>query len=1311
MHFVVDNLIENNFNKKLYVDLPIKNDYIPSMHVEQKDVLEICDENHSNFVFRHNNHRLVSFGSFERNTMNINNISKKSTGGFASIPIILSGISLLPNFMRKLNGMFANNNNIKSAEDEFSSDDTLLKLKKQQYGEKTYLPNKKVVNKLMYSINNLPKEDKAKRNFLKRFFSVSLNTGKQMFEVDDFAIDGLMKNNSDDLKYMLEHMLKMAVMNNKFRINPYEIIEDMDVCKNIINRNLYSYYVDFKAFKQHLVKLGKLSDDEWEVVKQRNLMKITNNDSDIVSYLANVDDEKYLKIQQRGILSKCNEAPLNIINLAELNDNDWSIIVKRNIDIGKIHLGSNSILQDLLSITDEKWEVAQKRGLFQSKIIDNDFHLLNLSDTSWENIEKRDLRRLNNINHLVFLAELSDEKYKTAQKRNLFVSENDFDSDVDLLELSEKYWENIEKRNLRNRAYSVSLIRLAQLTDEEYNTARQRGLIDYYRNVYWFNMESEFLTKLDDDKYKLFLDRKLDEYCVPLDIKQDILNMDKKQYANFQSLLSTLKKNADYEHYEKIDEIYKLAYLDNDDFNYAEQLLLNFDYNEIQTILNSKSENRVILKNILDLLQYSKEYESKKNKILPKFIQFNNDKLNKIIQMPDYISIDCIAQLIINNNLNKVLNFELLKKNKDILLSIKKSKLSCTAQTVLISLALIPDDLQNGIRSCTLKQRMVILKNLKDIKQSPIFENNKISSLNIDGMITLLKSLTENSITPTEVSTEAAQKMHKGFFANNNPQLEKLLSTTDFTKYGKQGLPLEYSRKQFIEDLNNVLTKIDSDKQNDILTKLGITLTGDAKGYDGIIDLTKLSKESTEGQALLLATKFIKENSIQTGNKELDKALNSLIQGMPEFINTIGKQQHGTHDFSLDVHTLTVLKEAMANPNYKNLNPQEKTCLKFATIMHDIAKSELKVDEEHPINSALYARNILNKSTSKMPVEMKDRIFELIKNHHWLKDYAVEQITKDNLAVLFRRDGDLKIAQIMAEADLKGVSANGSFYNSHKKALDNFKQDLARDILDKMYSKGQAFFLRKIIVPSKIPTVIHNGKEYKVINFTQLDKNTDLSQYGFEKGTTLDNLRLFIHTVNEDKISNLEIVDKLQNPFQQGVLCASYVSVKNHPTYYKNVYGVSLECENVNIVNADYCNQGSGYFKDLAAFSNIVKSFESRELIPNYVKRKLKLTNDEYTELYKKIQSLKYVSQLENFGEVSVGNKVLRGVDIKNAYLAANDEMINRKAENQHNEANLYAPKINAVTANVNSIEEIPQQLLDFAKNRNLPIFILGKNH
>ena len=475
--------------------------------------------------------------------------------------------------------------------------------------------------------------------------------------------------------------------------------------------------------------------------------------------------------------------------------------------------------------------------------------------------------------------------------------------------------------------------------------------------------------------------------------------------------------------------------------------------------------------------------------------------------------------------------------------------------------------------------------------------------------------------------------------------------------------------------------------------------------------MNKLSYEDERERNILgLITRFIKENYVETGNYELDYALNSLIKGMPEFINIIGKKQHGGHKFTLDVHILSVLQKAMKNPEYKNLSKKEQFCLKFTAILHDIAKPEGVKDDSHAEICALYARDILNKENMRIPNFIKDRIFELVKNHHWLTEYNKNKTTPQEVAVIFRRDGDLKISQILSEADIKSIDGSDSSYSSFLDGLRREKQMPVKEKLSRINESGQLFFVNKLEKPEKVPIVQHKGKEYRVINFTLLDKNADLSQFGFERGTTADNLRMFVHTVSGYELNKLESAYHLSDPHNQGLLCASYVSVENHPTYCNNKFGVSLVSENVNIANADTVNQGSGCGKSFSEFSQILTNNRRRNFISDSIKETLSLSNSEYSELYSTIQKYKSANWLGQVKTIKVGDRVFSGKEIKDAIIKAGDLMMsNGGSVSRHNEANLYNPKTNAVIAKVNSMDEMPDELLDFAQRHNLPIYILGE--
>ncbi len=80
---------------------------------------------------------------------------------------------------------------------------------------------------------------------------------------------------------------------------------------------------------------------------------------------------------------------------------------------------------------------------------------------------------------------------------------------------------------------------------------------------------------------------------------------------------------------------------------------------------------------------------------------------------------------------------------------------------------------------------------------------------------------------------------------------------------------------------------------------------------------------------------------------------------------------------------------------------------------------------------------------------------------------------------------------------------------------------------------------------------------------------------------------------------------------------------------------------------------------------------------------------------------------MDNTPYITVGNKTFTGSEIKDAITTANNSII---STNEHNEVNVYTPQVNAVIAKVNTIEEVPQKLLDFAQEHNLPIYLLGSD-
>lgn len=538
----------------------------------------------------------------------------------------------------------------------------------------------------------------------------------------------------------------------------------------------------------------------------------------------------------------------------------------------------------------------------------------------------------------------------------------------------------------------------------------------------------------------------------------------------------------------------------------------------------------------------------------------------------------------------------------------------------------------------------------------------------------------------------------------------------------KNGIPLKYSREKFLSDLSFVCNseekiKILAEKTNikpvyeNSDDKIRIT------GYEGIITPYNLNKDDPfENKLYETINKFLYKNKAVTGNSKLDTELNKILKAAPEFINTIGKVQHKTQEYTLDVHQLLVLANSIDNPDYKKLNNVDKTMLKLSCIFHDISKQEGVVDEGHQISSALYTRGMVKKFFNNP--ESIERVCELIKNHHWLKEYATAS-DKDEAAKLiafkFRRPNDFDIAKIMAKSDLMAVSDD--FYEVHKDALNKNEIQPVEDRLIELYSKGSAvfsdYFINKSLLENHKES--YKGKEYRVVNFHNIKNNESLKEYGFED-VKKEDAKLLVHMIPDDDIRKyLERIKQLTNSVNGGVLSQSLITPSYKRTYCNRKYGVLLSQINPNIVSVSEVNQGSGCEKEMNRvmeliyspyFSNQRENFKTK-LFENLNIDKNSVTDAEYAKFYKDVLASK--TSLSNFvdsAEYKIGKKTVKGSEIKKAIANYQNGLIDKK-EKEHNEIVGYVPKIQGVIAKAKSLDDVPVELLDFADKYNLPVVLI----
>ena len=314
------------------------------------------------------------------------------------------------------------------------------------------------------------------------------------------------------------------------------------------------------------------------------------------------------------------------------------------------------------------------------------------------------------------------------------------------------------------------------------------------------------------------------------------------------------------------------------------------------------------------------------------------------------------------------------------------------------------------------------------------------------------------------------------FLKDENKEVESVFASHDFGQYGKNGIPLRYSRDKFVEDILETLKNLPEQAQSDVLAKFNLKpgssdiykamkgkseeeqktivheiqtklnskrdintiikelpkneqaeiykhygLEQNIGDIDGIAVISEnIANSPVEQKLKSVIDEFYYNNEATVSDKKLKTAFDTIIRGFPEFSMTIGKRQHNTHIYSVDIHTLKVLNSALNNPEYKKLSQEDHMVTKLAILMHDFGKKGNVVTTGHADISKEYAEKIL--AQYDLPESVKERVLKQIENHHWYEHYSKGHINIGDVAKFFDTEADLTIAKIITKGDLEGVS-------------------------------------------------------------------------------------------------------------------------------------------------------------------------------------------------------------------------------------------------------------------------------------------------
>jgi UTP:GlnB (protein PII) uridylyltransferase len=165
-------------------------------------------------------------------------------------------------------------------------------------------------------------------------------------------------------------------------------------------------------------------------------------------------------------------------------------------------------------------------------------------------------------------------------------------------------------------------------------------------------------------------------------------------------------------------------------------------------------------------------------------------------------------------------------------------------------------------------------------------------------------------------------------------------------------------------------------------------------------------------------------------SKEQNNLISEFINYIPEWNRILGCKQHNIHDFTLDIHTLTVVKYVQNHKDYDALCDEDKLVLMYSAFLHDIAKNEGEVDKAHPSKGAELAKAILGRL--KFQEEFVNDVYLMIKYHQVLGFTISEKVHYENheFPVMFPTERILDLQAILSVSDIKSVKKDEGLFKA-----------------------------------------------------------------------------------------------------------------------------------------------------------------------------------------------------------------------------------------------------------------------------------------
>lgn len=946
---------------------------------------------------------------------------------------------------------------------------------------------------------------------------------------------------------------------------------------------------------------------------------------------------------------------------------------------------------------------------------------LNYTDFSMENL--KNFHNLSDVAKEHYLKHPNMCKAGYLFKNNLYNIESPYDA---LSSLSEDEWNTFEKRNMADIIDIITGNNISSFESKKGNTIKTAINMS---DAEWQKMIDFKLFEIGKKGNELSFEKNRNVKFKFEQSKDIIDNMSYKDYETAQrrgliDMTSNLcEPITNYEKHIGVPVILAAASVPDSTFNFLKNKIDLFKDNKIEFPKEESVENIAVGISFL-----AKSHGD---------VYSNVQKLCDVGIKPNYV-MDMVG--ICAKEYNKF-----GKYNTEKILELKDKGFSDAEIRNILTMYI---DMQavkgkSNINELSIDEKRGLLKNIVKYnatlfsgRYANLFESDIIPKNKEEYCIILPKLVKSIGIDTRPVTQETIDNFDNAISEMSKPDSEFL--NTKITKDGFKP-QLEYPRNQFISDVVEKTAGMDELEQNKVFDYFGFDLKPDNKGnlqmhgypvnLNNGAKLSEIEDENTKKvveEVRPLVEKFTNDNKvIVDGKPEITKQLNDILGLFPELHTIIGKNQHKTHDFTVDVHTLKVLQGVMSDSRYSKLSENDKRLLSISALLHDLTKLENSVDKTHPMYSAYDSYYLLNKMN--MPEEDKTKVYTIVKNHEWLERYngkvktgpntyrdktlKEKEIASKNIAFDLKDNNNFELASILTKADMKAVKETDAFYDHFSDAYESGMKQI-KPLVDDI--KKTAIHLPQTKLP-KASELKVDGEN--VIEVTQKDKDgneiknkvvrlkpdIDLGKLGFEKGLNSNDLNVIVHALDYDTQS--ATLQALGNIDSDSLLSSSYVNYKKGNYHVFRQQGFVLDVNSEDIQAGTYKDFGSGYGKDLDTLKQEYLFNGDRKEVRNFMsdilKKRMNLSDEDYKKLYP-----------------SIANKSITELDKTNPEVAKNlREMFlemdvhRRRHGRDYNEWLVSRPKIQGVFLQSSHYDNCrpPEYLAKYAEENDLPVIYFGE--